>query len=83
MASFTSSCPRGKCSFDASASSDDHGIVTYSWDFGDGSAASTGSALTKVTHAYKAAGTYVVTLKVTDTSGQQASTSQTLKIRKV
>jgi 6-phosphogluconolactonase (cycloisomerase 2 family)/PKD repeat protein len=53
--------------FDASASRDGEGTVArYDWDFGDGSTASTG-ALT--THAYRAPGTYRVTLTVTDNEG--------------
>ena len=41
-------------------------IVSQSWDFGDGS---TGSGVTE-SHAYHTAGTYTVTLKVTDDKGQ-------------
>ncbi|MBE3128800.1 MAG: PKD domain-containing protein, partial [Actinobacteria bacterium] len=49
--------------FDGSSSSDEDGtIVSYSWDFGDGS---TGSGVT-VTHTYNAPGNYKATLIVTD-----------------
>lgn len=48
--------------FDATNSSDDGEIVTYSWDFGDG-ASGTGAV---TTHTYTAPGTYVVTLTVWD-----------------
>jgi PKD repeat protein len=52
--------------FDASASSDPDGtIVSYAWDFGDG--ASDSGAI--VEHAYTAAGTYDVSLTVTDNDG--------------
>lgn len=55
--------------FDASASSDADGrIVDFAWDFGDGSTAS-GSTLATGRHAYAAAGSYSVTLTVTDNSG--------------
>jgi PKD repeat protein len=48
--------------FDGSGSKDDGTIVTYAWAFGDGM---TGTG-PKPTHAYAAAGTYAVTLTVTD-----------------
>jgi len=52
--------------FDASSSVDTDGtIATYAWDFGDGT---TGTGVT-ADHAYAAAGTYTVTLTVTDNRG--------------
>jgi parallel beta-helix repeat protein len=52
--------------FDASSSAPYGGtITTYEWDFGDGEYA-TGQI---VTHAYANAGTYTVTLNVTDSEG--------------
>lgn len=50
---------------DASASSDDGGIASYQWDFGDGT---TGSGKT-ASHTYATAGTYPVTLTITDARG--------------
>ncbi|MCK4347292.1 MAG: PKD domain-containing protein, partial [Thermoplasmatales archaeon] len=56
--------------FDASASSDPDGsIVSYEWDFGDGS---TGSGET-VTHKYSEQGDYAVILAVTDNDGAKGS----------
>ena len=81
-ASFSSSCPKGKCSFDASASTDDKGIVSYSWNFGDGSPVVTMS-VSKVTHAYSVAGTFTVSLTVTDSAGQTKVATSSLKIPKV
>jgi WD40 repeat protein len=54
-------------SFDGTLSSDSDGtIASYDWDFGDGSPPSTYST---ASHSYGAAGTYTVTLKVTDDDG--------------
>ncbi|HEV7657845.1 MAG TPA: phytase [Mycobacteriales bacterium] len=65
-ARFTSSCAGLSCTLDGSGSSDAEGaIASYHWDFGDGS---TGSGV-RPAHAYGAAGTYQVTLTVTDSAG--------------
>jgi len=54
-------------------------IVTYTWNFGDGTPTQSGS-LTQTTHTYAVAGTYVATLTVTDRLGTQGTSSQTLTI---
>jgi len=69
-ASFTVNCSGRICVFDGSGSSDDVGIVDWEWNLGDGATAGGGSS---VAHLYASAGTYVVTLAVTDTSGQITS----------
>ena len=51
--------------FNASRSSDNVGIVSYEWEFGDGN---TGTGETP-THVYEKGGTYTVILTVTDASG--------------
>jgi subtilisin family serine protease len=79
-ASFTANCPRGRCSFDGSGSSDDSGITNYRWDFGDGQSV-TGS-LSKVSHTYAVIGSFTATLTVTDALGQTGNASQIVKIRK-
>lgn len=56
-------------SFDGSASSDDVGIQTYRWDFGDG-AFLFGQ---NVSHAYSLPGAFTVTLTVTDPAGNKAA----------
>lgn len=64
--------------FDASAAADPDGtIVSYSWDFGD---QTTGQGKT-VKHTYKAAGTYKVTLTVTDDKGATSSAFQNLVVK--
>ncbi len=70
VATFTSSCVGLMCNFDASESADIDGtIVSYVWDFGDGNLAS-GSDVSNV---FLSAGSYIVSLTVTDDS--DASTS--------
>ena len=66
--------------FDGSASSDPDGsIVAYQWDFGDGYTAS--DVIT--THAFAAAGTYTVTLTVTDDMGATATDTAVVTVRSV
>lgn len=68
--------------FNASSSRPSPGstIASYTWDFGDGSPlVTTGSAVTA--HTYTAAGTYTVTLVVTDQTGKRGVLSQTLQVQ--
>lgn len=80
-ASFTASCRKGSCAFDASASTDDHGIASYAWDFGDGSSAT--MTTPKTSHTYTAKGTYTrtITLTVTDGGGMSSIARTTLTFR--
>jgi PKD repeat protein len=66
--------------FDASGTRDE-GVecgsrCSYTWSFGDGGSASG----INVSHDYRAAGTYSVTLRVTDDRGQSAQTSQAVAV---
>jgi subtilisin family serine protease len=70
---FTASCSDLLCAFNASTSSDSDGsILGYDWAFGDGGAATGVTA----TRAYSTAGTYTVTLTVTDDRGATDTASQ-------
>ncbi|MFI8592968.1 PKD domain-containing protein, partial [Microbacterium sp. NPDC078428] len=77
-AAFTSSSADLLASFDGSASTspDDRAIESYEWDFGDGA---TGTGVT-VTHEYAGAGTYDVTLTVTDEAGLSRSVTQPVNV---
>jgi PKD repeat protein len=76
-ASFTATCTFLSCSFDATASGDTDGTVTaYAWDFGDGQTDTTSGST--VSHAYGPAGSYVVTLVVTDNDGGTGSTTRSV-----
>ncbi|MET3811360.1 PKD domain-containing protein [Arthrobacter sp. UYEF3] len=67
VAAFTTSYSGLTASFEGSGSSDPDGtVVSYAWDFGDGSAPGNGAT---AQHSYSAAGTYNVTLTVTDDKG--------------
>ena len=62
---------------DGTASSDADGtIVAYAWDFGDGSTANADKAV----HDYSGAGTYQVSLTVTDNSGATASSTKAVSV---
>jgi chitodextrinase len=65
--------------FNASGSTPAPGrtIVSYRWDFGDGSPAQEGE---QVAHSYGVAATYTVTLTVTDDVGRTSVTSRTVSV---
>jgi serine protease len=72
-ASFTSSCTDLACSFNASGSSDSDGsIANYSWSFG-------GSGV-NASNTYASAGTYSVTLTVTDNDGATDTSSSNVTV---
>jgi serine protease len=76
VAAFTVSCTNLACSFNGGGSTDDKGIASYAWTFGDGTGG-TGAAVSKT---YAAAGTYTATLTVTDTVSQTNARSQPVTV---
>ena len=76
-AGFTSTTSDLDASFDASSSADADGrVVSYAWNFGDDR---TGTGATP-SHTYAAAGTYQVTLTVTDDDGATGTTTQPVTV---
>ncbi len=68
---------REEVGFDASPSTDPDGeIVAYYWDFGDGATAEG----QMVSHTYKEAAEYVVTLRVVDDSGAESQVSKVVSV---
>jgi PKD repeat protein len=68
--------------FNASSSTVGAGatITQYAWDFGDGSATVTSSSAS-TTKSFAAAGSYSVTLTITDSLGRQATKSSTVVVQ--
>lgn len=76
VASFTASCTGLACGFNASASRDPDGqVVAYDWNI-DG-VATTG---VNVTHAFANAGSYQVSLTVTDDAGATHTVTQSVSV---
>ena len=73
-ASFTSSCSTLTCGFSDTSTDPDEEIASWSWSFGDGTTSSERSP----SHTYSAAGTYTVSLTVTDGTGLSSTTEQTV-----
>ncbi|QTE30509.1 PKD domain-containing protein [Pengzhenrongella sicca] len=77
VASFTSSCDLLTCTVDAAGSTDPDGTIDgFAWSFGDGSTGAGAST----THEYAAAGTYAITLTVTDSSVRTGSALRIIEV---
>lgn len=74
-AAFAYACSKTNCSF-TDQSTDDVGVVSWSWNFDDGSPA---SDVRNPSHSYTAAGNYTVALLVADAAGNSGSTSHTIR----
>ena len=83
VASFTASTVRGPAplavTFDPGASTDDVGIVSYDWDFGDGTKQQTTSG-TPVSKSYATPGSYTVILTVADGAGHKATKTLSITV---
>jgi subtilisin family serine protease len=75
-ASFTYSCSDLTCQFTDTSTDTEGSVVAWSWNFGDG----TISSAQNPSRTYAAAGTYTVTLMVTDNAGATNSTSQNVTV---
>lgn len=63
--------------FDGSASTDNVGVTSYLWEFGDGANATTATA----THVYARTGTYTAKLTTKDAAGNTATSTFTVSVR--
>jgi len=74
VAAFTTQCTNRTCTVHSTAT-DDVGITTWTWDFGDGTVVTptTPYPWADQTHTYAHSGRYTITQTVTDTSGQTNS----------
>jgi len=78
VAKFTYSCSARNCVFDGTGSSDDVGVVSYAWDFGDDGSSTLGNP----SHTYSANGNYTVSLVVTDVEAASDSASASFRVKK-
>jgi probable HAF family extracellular repeat protein len=82
VASFTVNCVGqtypNQCAFDASGSTDDVGIVSYKWEWGDGRSETKKGSTARNT--WSAPGVYTVTLTVTDAAGLTGSVTQQVAV---
>jgi PKD repeat protein len=76
---FTTNCLELLCGVTSAGTTDpDTGdTITYSWNWGDGTADSTGAG---VSHVYSTPGTYIITLTATDGWGKSATTERTVTL---
>jgi len=73
---FTLTCTFLDCAFADGSQAGSRAIASRSWDFGDSASGTAASG----THTFAAAGTYTVTLTVTDAAGVSASSTRTATV---
>jgi PKD repeat protein len=71
-------CTGRSCAVSSTGTTDPHGIRSYSWNWGDGTALSTGASPSA--HVYAAAGTYTITLAVTDNWGRTTTVTRDVTV---
>ena len=71
-------CTGRSCSVSSTGTTDPHGIRSYSWNWGDGTALSIGASPSA--HVYVAAGTYTITLVVTDNWGRTTTVTRSVTV---
>lgn len=76
VADFSFLCTDNTCDFSENATDSDGSVVSYEWDFGDGSSASAPNP----THTYGGPGTYPVSLIVRDDGGASGGTAKNVTI---
>jgi hypothetical protein len=75
-ATFSFSCTGLDCDYTDSSTDSDGNVTGWSWDFGDGSHASAQHP----SHSFSTAGTYTVSLMVTDNDGATDATSHSVTV---
>jgi PKD repeat protein len=71
-------CTARSCAVSSVGTTDTDGIRSYSWNWGDLTTASTGAA--PAAHVYVAAGTYTITLIVTDNWGKATTVTRNVTV---
>lgn len=75
-ADFASHCDNLSCQFTQASTDDDGQVTGWSWQFGDNATSSEAEPV----HVYSAAGSYTVTLTVTDNGGASDATSARIDV---